>query len=126
MPDGDFFRCVAIRIVGQVPTELVVKRELALLDQLPDRDLSKGLVDRTEVEPGIDSIWNVVFLACKTTGLLENNLVALAQQNRTGELVSRAELIKAAFNQRNDLRLRLRSWSFVFRDILRSLGILDA
>src|SRR4249919_3937778 len=125
MPDRDFLRRVAIGIVGQKPAELIVERHLALLDQLANGHLGKGLVDRSEVELCIDAVWYVVFLAGQTAGLLEDWLVSFGEQHGAGELVSAGKFVETAFDQRKDLRFGQRGWSFVFRDVLRRLDVLD-
>src|SRR6185369_8599662 len=87
LADRDFRGRVVIRIIRQVLSEPVIKREFPLLCELSNRDLSEGLVDRSEIELGIDSVGHVVFFARKPVGLLKHHAVLLSDEHRSRKLI---------------------------------------
>src|SRR5205823_6561279 len=82
-------RCAArvdVRIIGPIATECRIEIDLARRGKLPNRDLREQLVDRAEIEGGLDVV-------ARAVGLLDDRGTIVRNEHHTGELLRRREAV---------------------------------
>ena len=103
---GDAAGGVLIGVVGEQGSHRVVEAQLALLDQLRDRDRGEHLVHRGKVELRVQAVRNPPAPVRQAIGAVEDGAAALRDQDHAGELVALRRPGKVAADLVQHLALR--------------------
>jgi hypothetical protein len=94
MMDRHLLGDVAVRVVGQVLSDLVVERQPALLGELGDGDPREHLVHGSQVELRVDLVRKAALPVGQAIGLGEERLGAPGQKDDAGELALGGEVVQ--------------------------------